>query len=150
MKLNIDKQKIEVKIRQGIVDDQILKVTGKGYPGSNGGQKGDLILRVKIKKHKRVERDGNDLYIELPVDLYKAILGGETIVSTFGGKLNLKIPKECRQGKTVKLRGQGMQNYNTSAKKGDLYVTFNVQLPKNLTDKEIELFTELQKLRQSK
>jgi curved DNA-binding protein len=146
--LNVDGQKIEVKIHPGISDGQILKISNKGYPGSNGGPRGDLIIKVKVKDHKRVDRKGDDLYVDVPIDLYTAVLGGETRISTFSGKINLKIPPETQQGKVVKLSGQGMPKYNLPTQRGDLYVKFNIKIPKDLTEKEIELFTELKKLRQ--
>jgi curved DNA-binding protein len=146
--LNVDGQKIEVKIHPGISDGQILKISNKGYPGSNGGPRGDLIIKVNVKNHKRVERKGDDLNVDVPIDLYTAVLGGETRISTFSGKINLKITPETQQGKIVKLSGQGMPKYNLPNQRGDLYVKFIINIPKNLTDKEIELFSELKKLRQ--
>lgn len=146
--LSIDSQKIDVKIHPGIIDRQTLKISKKGYPGANGGQRGDLIITVHVKDHKRVERKNDDLYVDVPLDLYTAILGGETKISTFSGKLNLKILPGTEQGKVVKLSGQGMPRYNLPTKRGDLYVKFNINIPKDLTDKEKELFAELKKLRQ--
>lgn len=146
--LGVETQKIEVKIRPGITDSQTLKISKKGYPGTNGGPRGDMILKVNVKEHKHVERKGDDLYVDVPIDLYKAVLGGETQLNTFSGKINMKIQPETQQGKTVKLSGQGMPKYNVPAQRGDLFVKFIVKIPKNLTDKEKELFTELKKLRQ--
>lgn len=144
--INIDNQKIEVKFKPGIENGQNLKISGKGLPGKNGGERGDLLIAVNIKPHKRVNRKGDDLYVEITVDLYKAVLGGTSKITTFAGTVKLSIPPESQQGKVLCLKGLGMPNYNTPDKTGDLYVTLNVKLPENLSEKERELFTELKEL----
>ena len=144
--INIDNQKIEVKFKPGIDNGQSLKISGKGLAGKNGGDRGDLLISVIIKPHKRVERKGDDLYVEISVDLYKAILGGISKITTFAGTVKLNIPPESQHGKVLCLKGLGMPNYTTPDKVGDLYVTLNVKLPQNLSDKERELFTELRDL----
>lgn len=146
--LGVETQKIEVKIRPGITDGQTLKISNKGYPGANGGPRGDLIIKVNVKKHKNVDRKGDDLYVDVPIDLYKAVLGGETRLNTFSGKINMKIQPETQQGKVVKLSGQGMPKYNLPSQRGDLYVKFIVKIPTGLSEKEKELFKQLKKLRQ--
>lgn len=145
----INGKKIEVKFKPGIDNEQVLKVTGKGKPGLNGGANGNLLINVSIKPHKRVERKGNDLYISIDVDLYKAVLGGNAKITTFAGTISLNIPAESQQGKTLFLKGLGMPYYSDATKKGDLYITLNVQVPQNLSDREKELFAELQSIRQN-
>ncbi len=145
----VNGKKIEVKLKPGIDNEQILKITGKGKPGTNGGANGNLIINVSIKPHKRLERKGNDLYTTIDVDLYKAILGGIAKITTFAGTISLNIPPESQQGKTLFLKGLGMPLYTDATKKGDLYITLNVQVPQNLSAREKELFTELQALRQN-
>ncbi len=144
--ITIDSQKIEVKFKPGIDSGQNLKISGKGLPGKNGGERGDLLITVSVKPHKRVERKGDDLYVEISIDLYKAVLGGSSKITTFAGTVKLNIPPESQQGKLLCLKGLGMPNYNTPEKVGDLFVTLNVKLPENLTDRERELFTELKDL----
>ena len=97
--------------------------------------------------HPTFERVGDDLYTELPVDLYTAILGGEAIVPTFKGKVKLRIPRETQTGRTFRLKGQGMPRLGQSDERGDLYAKAMVKLPENLTPEEIELFEELADMR---
>lgn len=144
--ISINGKTIEVKFKPGIENNQSLKISNKGMPGKNAGPSGDLIINVEVKPHKRVERKGNDLYTEIDVDLYKAILGGTAKIITFAGTVNLNIPAESQQGKTLMLKGLGMPIYSDTSKKGDLYVKLNVLLPQNLSEKEKELFTELQNI----
>lgn len=141
--LVVEGKKIELKIRAGIRDGQILKIPGKTI---NNNEIEDLLIKIKITPHKKVTRKGNDLYVEVPVDLYKAILGGTSKLQTFGGTISFNIPPETQPGKILKLKGQGMPDYNNPQIRGDLYVTLQVKLPKNLSPREKELFTELSKL----
>lgn len=144
--LNVNGKNIEVKFKPGIENNQSLKISSKGKPGKNGASAGDLIITVEIKPHKRVERKGNDLYTTIDIDLYKAVLGGNAKIVTFAGTINLNIPAETQQGKTLMLKGLGMPSYSDNAKKGDLYITLNILMPQQLSEREKELFTELQKI----
>ena len=93
------------------------------------------------------ERNENDLYYNLNVDLYTAVLGGKKEVTTLDGKrINIIIPKETESGKTLKIKGMGM-NKSGRNDRGDLFVRINVTIPKNLTDEEIKLFEKLKSLR---
>lgn len=145
--INLNGEKIEIKFKPGVADGQDMKITGKGYPGLNGGTNGDLIIKIGIKKHKRVERSGNDLTVEVTIDFFKAMLGGKTKINTFGGMLQLNIPPETQPGKVLKLSGQGMPHYSDNSKRGDLYIRVNVELPKKLTSEEIELIKTLKDIR---
>ena len=146
-KLTINDEKIEVKIKPGIADGQILKVSNKGLQGKYNGSNGDLLIKIVILPNKRAERKGDDLHIEFPIDLYKAILGGKAKITSFGGTIQLSIPPETESGKILKLKGQGMPIYNAQGERGDLYVKLSVSLPKKLSVEEIELFKQLQALR---
>ncbi|MFA6570955.1 MAG: J domain-containing protein [Bacteroidota bacterium] len=141
--LSVDGRKIEIKIKPGIADGQTLRISGRGA----GLNSGDLLLKISILPHKKVERKGDDLYIDLPVDLYKALLGANSRLKTFGGMLSIKISPETQNGQVLKLKGQGMPHHNNPETKGDLFVKILVKLPKNLTDEEKELFRKLQELR---
>jgi curved DNA-binding protein len=143
----IGEEKIEIKLKPGINDKQTLKLTGKGTKSTLENRSGDLFLTVYIKPNSKLVRKENDLYIDLTIDLYKAILGGATKIKTFGGTIKLNIPKESQNGKILKITGMGFPIYNQNDKKGDLYITLQVKLPENLTDEEVELFKELKKLR---
>ena len=145
--LSINDKKIELNIKPGITDSQILKISEKGMPGKNGGKNGDLLIKIIISPHKRVQRKDDDLYVEVTIDLYKAILGGTTKISTFGDTIKLNIPPESQPGKVLRLNGQGMPHYSNPSTRGDLYINLNVKLPKNLSDKEKEIFKELDNLR---
>lgn len=142
--LVVEGKKIELKIKPGIMDGQILKIPGRTI---NNNEIEDLLIKIKITPHKKVIRKGNDLYVEVPIDLYKAILGGSSKLQTFGGTISFTIPPETQPGKILKLKGQGMPDYNNPQIRGDLYITLQVKLPKNLSTREKELFTELSKLK---
>lgn len=144
--LTVDNQIIEIKLKPGIDTGQVLKISGKGTQGKNGGANGDLVINVTVKPHKRVERKGNDLYVEITIDLYKAMLGGSSKITTFAGTIKLTIPPETQHGKVLMLKGIGMPKYSKPDEHGDLYVTLNVKLPQNLTPREKELFLELKNL----
>ncbi len=149
--IQINGKKIEVKFKPGIADAQVLRLSGLGGAGKHGGEKGDLIVRVKVLEHNRVTRKNNDLYLEIPVDIFNAVLGGSTKIKTFGGMVKVNIPPESSSGKVLKLKGQGMPIYaSNSEERGDLYVTLQIKSPKNLTDEEKELFEKLRELSKSK
>ena len=143
----LDGQSIKLKIKPGIKSGQVLKLTGKGATGMNGGPAGDLLLTINIMTNSKYERKGDDLYTDLNVDLYTAILGGKKEFITLKGSIKLNIPKGTHNGKVLKLPKMGMPRYNKPKEYGDLYVKLNVQLPENLKEKELSLFKELQSLR---
>jgi curved DNA-binding protein len=145
--MRIGGRRIEVKIPKGARSGTKVRVRGEGAPGQNGGPKGDLYLEIKVQSHETYEQVGDDLYSELPVDLYTALLGGEAIVPTFKGKVKLKIPPETQSGRTFRLKGQGMPKLKQPDERGDLYAKVMVQLPENLSEEEIELFEELADMR---
>jgi curved DNA-binding protein len=142
-----DGQSIKLNIKPGIPNEHILKIPGKGSAGRGGGQAGDLLIKINILKHKIFERRENDLYADLKVDLYIAVLGGKVQFKTLKGTIKIDIAKESEFGKTLRLQKLGMPKYGTANEFGDLYLKLNVQMPKNLTSKEISLFKELQKSR---
>lgn len=143
----IDGQSIKLKIKPGVPDGQVLKLTGKGYAGSGGGAHGDLLLSIVVEKDSRYERKGADLYTDLHVDIITAELGGKAEVKTFKGTIKVNIAKETDNGKALRLPGMGMPIYGKANEFGDLYVKVNLQLLKNLTEKETKLFKELAALR---
>ena len=145
--LQKDGRRLEVKIPAGVTTGSRVRMRGEGAGGPRGGVKGDLYLRVKVLPHRTFERKGNDLYCEVPVDLYTAILGGEVRVPTLKGGAILKLPAETQGGKAFRLRGQGMPHLKDSQKRGDLYAKARVEVPKNLSDREKKLFKELADMR---
>jgi curved DNA-binding protein len=145
--LTVNNNKIRLTIPAGIEDGQVIKIAGKGENGINGGPNGDLYIKFSIINNTAFKRDGNNLYSLVDLDLYTAILGGEIIVDTFDGKVKLKIAPETENQTKVKLKGKGFPVYKKEGEFGDLIITYNIKTPTNLSQKEKELFEELQKLR---
>lgn len=139
----INGKKVRITIPAGVYDGQQIKLKGHGNPGFNGGPNGDLYITFNIHKDAHFERAGDDLKIKVPVDLYTAMLGGEVQVKTLDGHVNLKVKPETQPGSTVRLKGKGFPVYKKEGQHGDLYVTYEVKLPKNLTEKQKELFEQL-------
>jgi len=146
--LNVNGNQLRLKIKPGIRDGQTLRLKGKGGPGP-GGAAGDLYLKVNIHKHTSFERKGDDLYVDLPVDLYTAVLGGKANVQTLKGAVNVNIAKGTENGKTLRLKGLGMPKYENNKVSGNLYAKVNVRIPKNLSEEEIKLFKQLQQIRKN-
>ena len=143
----LDGQSIKLNIKPGIKNGQVLKLPGKGAPGINGGPAGDLLLTIKVMNSSNYERKGDDLYTDLDVDLYTAILGGKQEFRTLKGAIKLNIPRGTPIGKVLKLPKMGMPKYGNSKEFGDLFVKISIRLPENLKEKEISLFKELQSIR---
>ena len=131
----------------GTENGQIVKLAGYGNPGVNGGPNGDLYITFVITNDAKFKREGNHLYTYIDLDLYTAMLGGDLMVDTFDGKVKLKIIPETQSGTKVRLKGKGFPIYKKDNEFGDLFITYQVKLPTNLTEKEKELFTELSKIR---
>ncbi|HLQ33891.1 MAG TPA: DnaJ C-terminal domain-containing protein [Chloroflexota bacterium] len=146
----VNKQRrIEVKIPPGVRDGSRIRIRGEGNPSSGGGPKGDLYLVVKVQPHPTFDRKGNDLYVEVPVPLTRAVLGGEVNVPTLKGtQLSMKVPPETQNGRVFRLAGQGLPALRAEDK-GDLYSKVRVILPTNLSSRERELFQELKRQRES-
>ena len=145
--LKLNGQTIRVRVNPGIEDEQVLRLPGKGTVGVNGGESGDLYLTVRVAKHTEFRREGKDLYSDMSVGLYTAVLGGKVDVKTLKGKIRVDVAEETPNGKVLRLSGLGMPEYKTKNKFGDLYLKVSVQIPQNLTAKEFELFKELASLR---
>jgi curved DNA-binding protein len=145
--LQMDSQRIEVTIPPGVDTGSRVRISGKGGQGLGGGPSGDLFLRIAVLPHRTFERKGDDLYCEVPIDLYTAILGGEVPVQTLTGQVMLKVPPETQSGRRFRLRGLGMPRLKDSKKTGDLYAEAKVVLPQRLTNQEKDLFTQLASLR---
>ena len=143
----INGKNIRITIQAGMEDGQKIKLKGLGSEGLNGGPKGDLYITFHIVPDPKFKRQGNDLYTSLDIDLYTAILGGEGILETYGGKEKLKIHPETQNNAKVRLKGKGFPIYKKEGEYGDLYVTINIVIPTNLTDKEKELFQQLADLK---
>lgn len=145
--LTVNGKNIRLTFPAGIENGQVIKIRGHGTPGVNGGPNGDLYITFSIKNDTKFKREGNNLYTTADLDLYTALLGGEVLIDTFDGKVKLKVAPETQPGTKIKLKGKGFPVYKKENEFGDLYVTYQVKLPKMLSDKEKVLLTELQKMR---
>ncbi len=141
--LDINGKRIRITIPAGIKDGQIIKLNSKGGQGANGGTSGDLYITVLVDSDPVFERKGNNLYVNHIVDLYTAILGGESFINTLSGKIKIKIKAGTQNGTTLRLKGKGFPVYRKAGHFGDLYVHINVQLPTHLSKEEKELFGKL-------
>lgn len=145
--LTINGKNIRLTVPAGVENGQVIKITGHGAAGSGGGPKGDLYITFTIENHTKFKRDKNNLYVTVALDLYTAILGGDITVDTFDGQVKLKVAPGTQNDTKVKLKGKGFPVYKREGQFGDLYITYHIQIPTNLSEKEKELFTELSKLR---
>lgn len=144
--ITVNGKQIRMTIPGGVEDGQTIKIAGHGGAGRNSGPAGDLFIKFNIPADPDFKRSGADLYSTIKIDLYTAVLGGEITANTLTGKVKLKIKPETQQGTKVKLKGKGMPVYKKEGQFGDLYLTYDVELPTNLSNKQRELFEELAKL----
>ena len=147
--LTVNGKNIRLTIPAGIENGQTIKIAGHGGPGANGGPPGDLYMRFVIVNNTEFKREGNNLYKEEALDIYTAVLGEEVTVATFEGKVKLKVAAETQNGTRVKLKGKGFPVYKKDGESGDLFITWKVKVPTNLTETERELFTQLSKLQKN-
>jgi curved DNA-binding protein len=141
--LTVNGKNIRLTIPAGVENGQTIKIAGHGGPGVNGGPGGDLYITFVIADDPGFKRNGSDLYATTKLDLYTAVLGGEVTINTLNGKVKIKVKPETQNGTKVKLKGKGMPVYKKENVFGDLYVTYDIQVPTNLTDKQKKLFEEL-------
>ena len=146
--LNLDGKNIRITIPAGVADGQKIKLAGYGRPGVNGGPNGDLYITFVVEDDPEFKRLENDLYTSVHVGLYTAVLGGEVTVNTLDGQVKMKIKPGTQPEARVRLKGKGFPVYKKDDQFGDLIVTVKVEVPKNLSSKEQELFVELSKLNQ--
>lgn len=139
----VNGKNIRITVPAGIENGQEIKIKGYGSPGVNGGPNGDLFITFNVVNNTAFARTGNDLYLNVPLDFYKAVLGGEETVETMTGKVKLTVPAETQNGAKVRLKGKGFPVYKKEGEFGDLYITWQIQMPKNLNAKEKELFEQL-------
>lgn len=147
--LGIAGKGVTFSVPAGIRDGQTVKVPGRGGEGINGGSNGDLYVKFEIINNTNFRRDINDLYLDCSLDLFTALLGGEITVETLTGNVKLKVQAGTQNGEQTILRGKGMPLYNDDTRFGDFIVIYNIEIPKNLTEKEKEMFEEIAKLRRS-
>jgi curved DNA-binding protein len=141
---SVNGKSIRITVPAGIEDQQTIKISGFGGPGVNDGPNGDLFIMFSIRNNSPFKRVGNDLYFTQDLDLYTAVLGGEITVSDFDQtKLKLNVAAGTQNGAKVRLKGKGFPVYKKDGQFGDLYITYSIAIPTQLTDQEKVLFTEL-------
>jgi curved DNA-binding protein len=140
---SVNGKSIRITVPAGVTDGQTIKLNGQGAPGSNGGPNGDLYITFTVANDAQFKRVGNDLYTTKEIDLYTAVLGGEVLVTTMSGAIKLNVAPGTQNGTKVRLKGKGFPVYKKEGEFGNLYVTYTVILPTNLTERQKELFNEL-------
>jgi curved DNA-binding protein len=142
--LQVNGRRLEGKIPPGAKTGTKVRLAGMG-PAGPDGQKSDIYLVIEVLPDKRFERKGNDLLGEVTVDLYTAVLGGQALVTTLTGEVMLTIPAGTQPGQKIRLSGRGMPELRNPQTYGDMYITVKVQIPRQLSAKQRELFEQLQK-----
>ena len=125
------KKSLEVRIPAGVDDDQSVALRGQGDAGLNGGPNGDVIVLLNVKPDPMFQRDGYDVYVNVPITFKQAVLGDEVVVPTVDGKVEYTVPEGTQSGTTFRLRGKGIQYLNGRGR-GDMYVKCEVEIPKKL------------------
>lgn len=148
--VNLGTSQLNLKLKPGIADGQVLKMKEKGGQGLNGGPAGDLYITVKIATHNKYERKGNDLYADEPLDVFTAIKGGKQIVAAIDKQLTVTIPTGTDSNKVFRLKGMGMPHYTDPKIRGDYYARLVITVPKNLTTQENSLLDEMIKIRNNR
>lgn len=142
----VNGKNIRITIPAGIEDQQTIKINGYGSEGSNNNLNGDLYITISVANTTAFKRVENKLYFTQHLNLYTAILGGEITISDFNNaKLKLKVAAGTQNGTKVRLKGKGFPVYKKEGQFGDLYVTYDISIPTNLSERETELFGELAK-----
>jgi len=134
----------QVRIPRGVHEGQRIRLAGQGEVGARGGKSGDLFLRVRLARHPDFTVEGSDLIHEVKIAPWQAVLGTELKVPTLEKTVRLKVPPGTQVGQRFRLRGQGLPGI--SGKRGDLYVVVQMNVPKKLTEREREIWSELAKL----
>ena len=135
---------ISVDIPAGVDNDSVISIRGQGEPGLNGGPAGDLYIVIAVESHRLFKRNGNDLYIEMPITFAQAALGDEITVPTLEEKVAYKVPAGTQPGTTFRLRGKGITPARTN-RTGDLYVKVNIEIPTKLSGKQKRAIEEMNK-----
>ncbi len=144
--LTINKKNIRITIPAGVENGQTIKIKNHGGSGTQGGPNGDLYITFVIENKTPFRRNKSDLYLHVDIDLYTAVLGGEIMIETLDGKVKINVKPETQNGTKIKLKGKGFPVYKKEGQFGDLFVTYTIKIPKNLSEQQKELFRTLSKL----
>ncbi len=136
-------RKAKVNIPAGAKDGTKVRVKGEGEPGRMGGEAGDLYLVVKIEPDKQFTREGDNLIVDVPCDMFTAMLGGEIEVPTMSRPIKLKVPAGTQSGQKLRVVGKGMPKLNSKNEFGDLFARIMITVPKTLTDSQRRLVEQL-------
>ena len=147
--LTVNGKNIRLTFPAGIENGQVIKINGHGSAGANGGPNGDLYITFSINNDTKFKRDSSNLYATVDLDVYTALLGGEILIDTFDGKVKLKVAPETQNGIKVKLKGKGFPVYKKENEFGDLFISYQLKLPTNLSQEEKELLGKLKKIREN-
>lgn len=145
--LTVNGKQVRITIPAGIENGQVIKLKGYGADGMNGGPKGDLYITFVIADDKTLKRSGNDIYMNVDVDLYTAVLGGDVTIDILSGKIKLKVNPETQNDTKTRLKGKGFPVYKKEAEFGDLYITYKIKIPTQLSEQEKQLFQQLAALK---
>lgn len=143
----VNGERLNIKLKPGLYEGQVIRLKGKGTPGHGGAENGDLLITIRLAPHPVFELKGKDVYADAPVNLYTAVLGGKATVQGPGGPLSMNVPAGTDSGRVFRLKGMGMPAYNNASPPGDLYLTAMIHIPQQLSEKEKELFAQLAALR---
>ncbi len=135
-------RKVKVKIPAGIDNDQVISVSGQADAGKNGGPAGDLLVVTRVKRHKIFTRQGYDIMCDFPITFVEAALGAEVQVPTIDGKVTYNIPEGTQTGTVFRLKGKGVTRLHGGGSRGDQYVKINVEIPKNLSEKQKDILRQ--------
>ncbi len=139
-------REVNIDIKPGIKSGQVIKVKGAGEAGERGGKTGDLYVVINIKPHSRFKRKGDDLYIEKDIKITKALLGKSIDIKGISGEtFEAKVPSGFNFKDDLKIKSKGMPKFDSNSKRGNLYVSFNTKIPKNLSKKAKDLLKKLDK-----
>lgn len=141
---SINGENIRITVPAGVENGQVIKLKGHGGKGANGAPNGDLYITFVIPDDPVFKRKGSDLYTNVDIDLYTAVLGGDITVNTLNGQVKLKVLAGTQNNTTVRLKGKGFPVYKNEGEYGDLMVTYHVIIPTNLTEQQKNLFRQLQ------
>ncbi|WP_212001977.1 DnaJ C-terminal domain-containing protein [Chitinophaga sp. HK235] len=147
--VEVNGSRLNIKMKPGLYEGQVIRLKGKGSPGRQSGQQGDLLISIHISPHPQYELKGQDIHTDVPLPLYTAILGGKLTVPTPATTLSMNIPAGTDSGKVFRLKGKGMPAYDHKGIPGDLYIKTVIHIPKNLSAKEKELFQQLSQLNEN-
>src|SRR5690606_3936065 len=123
-----DPQRLTVRIPPGVQTGSRIRLAGQGAPGTRGGAPGDLYMDVEVVPHHSVRRDGDDLYLDLPVTLPEALLGAEVEAPTFDGNVTVRVPPGSQSGRKLRLKGRGVPALK-GGRRGDFYLVLQIQAP---------------------